>query len=62
MAALQLPPKRRPELLDKFVVCQISSCAEGKESLRRTIDSLSALQYNNKRKLFFVICDGNIIC
>lgn len=61
MAALQLGPKRNPELLDKFVICQVPCYTEGEESLRRTIDSLSALNYDDKRKLMFLICDGNII-
>ena len=34
---------------------------EGEESLCHTIDSLEALKYNDKRKLIFLICDGNII-
>jgi hypothetical protein len=34
---------------------------EGEDSLRRTIDSLAGLDYDDKRKLIFVICDGNII-
>ena len=29
--------------------------------MRRTIDSLAALNYDDKRKLIFIICDGNII-
>lgn len=29
--------------------------------MRRTIDSLAALNYDDKRKLLFIICDGNII-
>ncbi|EIN11094.1 chitin synthase [Punctularia strigosozonata HHB-11173 SS5] len=61
LAALQLSPKRNPELQDKFVLCQIPCYTEGEESLRRTIDSLAALNYDDKRKLLFVICDGNII-
>lgn len=61
LAALQLTPKRHPELLDKFVVCQVPCYTEGEDSLRRTIDSLAALKYDDKRKLIFVICDGNII-
>ncbi|CAE6439835.1 unnamed protein product, partial [Rhizoctonia solani] len=28
---------------------------------RRTIDSLTVLKYDDKRKLLFIICDGNII-
>lgn len=61
LAALQLTPKRHPELLDKFVICQVPCYTEGEDSLRRTIDSLAALKYDDKRKLIFVICDGNII-
>lgn len=60
LAALQLSPKRNPELLDKFVICQIPCYTEGEDELRRTIDSLAALKYDDKRKLLFVICDGNI--
>ncbi|OCB87192.1 chitin synthase [Sanghuangporus baumii] len=60
-AALQLSPKRYPELQDKFVICQVPCYTEGEDSLRRTIDSLAALKYDDKRKLIFVICDGNII-
>ncbi|KAJ3528406.1 hypothetical protein NM688_g8003 [Phlebia brevispora] len=61
LSALQLSPKRHPEMLDKFVICQVPCYTEGEESLRRTIDSLSALNYDDKRKLIFLICDGNII-
>lgn len=61
LAALQLTGKRNPEMLDKFVICQIPCYTEGEESLRKTIDSLAALNYDDKRKLLFVICDGNII-
>lgn len=34
---------------------------EGENSLRKPIDSLAALNYDDKRKLIFIICDGNII-
>ncbi|KAF8312672.1 chitin synthase [Clavulina sp. PMI_390] len=61
LAALQLTPKRNPEMLDKFVICQVPCYTEGEESLRRTVDSLAALRYDDKRKLMFLICDGNII-
>ncbi|KAI5116392.1 hypothetical protein M0805_005329 [Coniferiporia weirii] len=61
LAALQLTSKRHPELLDKFVICQVPCYTEGEDSLRRTLDSLAALKYDDKRKLIFVICDGNII-
>ncbi|GJJ06868.1 hypothetical protein Clacol_001064 [Clathrus columnatus] len=61
LAALQLGSKRSPELQDKFIICQIPCYTEGEESLRRTLDSLAALKYDDKRKLLFIICDGNII-
>ncbi|KAH9947205.1 chitin synthase [Amylocystis lapponica] len=61
LAALQLSARGTPEMLDKFVICQVPCYTEGEESLRRTIDSLSALNYDDKRKLIFIICDGNII-
>jgi chitin synthase len=61
LAALQLNTKRFPELLDKFVLCQVPCYTEGEDSLRRTLDSLANLDYDDKRKLIFVICDGNII-
>ncbi|KAF8552197.1 glycosyltransferase family 2 protein [Imleria badia] len=61
LAALQLGTKRFPESLDKFVLCQVPCYTEGEDSLRSTIDSLAALDYDDKRKLIFFICDGNII-
>ncbi|KAG1871344.1 glycosyltransferase family 2 protein [Suillus subalutaceus] len=61
IAALQLHTKRFPELLDKFVICQVPCYTEGEDSLRRTLDSLANLDYDDKRKLILVICDGNII-
>ncbi|MBW0492481.1 hypothetical protein O181_032196 [Austropuccinia psidii MF-1] len=61
VAALQLGTKRMPELRDKFVICQVPCYTEGEESLKKTIDSLATLKYDDKRKLIFVICDGMII-
>ncbi|KAG6888077.1 hypothetical protein C0992_009697 [Termitomyces sp. T32_za158] len=61
LAALQFGSKRQPELQDKFVLCQVPCYTEGEDSLRRTVDSLAALNYDDKRKLIFIICDGNII-
>lgn len=61
LAALQLGHKRHPEIFDKFVICQVPCYTEGEESLKRTVDSLAILNYDDKRKLIFIICDGNII-
>lgn len=60
-SALQFGSKRRPAPQDKFVICQVPAYTEGEESLRKALDSLTALQYDNKRKLICVICDGMIV-
>lgn len=61
LAALQLGSKRRPAPQDKFVICLVPAYTEGEDSLRKGLDSLTALQYDNKRKLIVVICDGMIV-
>ncbi|CAO1625037.1 unnamed protein product [Parajaminaea phylloscopi] len=61
VAALQLTPKRTPEQQDKFVICQVPCYTEGEEELRKTIDSIAAQKYDDKRKLLFIICDGMIV-
>jgi chitin synthase len=61
LAALQLGHRKRPEQYDKFVMVQIPCYTEGEESLRRTIDSVSVTDYDDKRKLLFIIADGMII-
>jgi chitin synthase len=61
VSALQFGSKRRPSPQDKFVICQVPAYTEDEDSLRKALDSLTALQYDNKRKLICVICDGVII-
>ncbi|KAI5286261.1 hypothetical protein KEM52_002066 [Ascosphaera acerosa] len=61
VAALQLGTKRRPAMQDKFVICQVPAYTEGEDQLRKGLDSLTALHYDNKRKLIWVICDGMIV-
>ncbi|KAG0326006.1 hypothetical protein BGZ99_010300 [Dissophora globulifera] len=61
LAALQLTSKREPIDYDKFVICQVPCYTEGEESLRKTLESLAALQYDDKRKLLLVIADGMIV-
>ncbi|KAF2723368.1 glycosyltransferase family 2 protein [Polychaeton citri CBS 116435] len=61
LAALQLGSKRRPAQQDKFVICQVPAYTEGEDQLRKGLDSLTALAYDNKRKLICVICDGMIV-
>ena len=61
LAALQFGTPRAPEDHDKFVICQVPCYTEGEDSMRNTIDSLAKSKYDDKRKLLFIICDGNII-
>ncbi|KAL0089213.1 chitin synthase-domain-containing protein [Phycomyces blakesleeanus] len=61
VAALRFGSNRMPEEYDKFVICQITCYTEDEESLRKTIDSIASLKYDDKRKLLFIICDGMII-
>ena len=61
LSALQFGSKRRPVAQDKFVICQVPAYTEGEDQLRKGLDSLTALQYDNKRKLLCVMCDGMIV-
>ncbi|KAI9189413.1 hypothetical protein H9P43_000846 [Blastocladiella emersonii ATCC 22665] len=61
LAALQLGSRPAPEELDKFVILQVPCYTEDEQSLRKTIDSLAVTRYDDKRKLLFIVCDGNII-
>lgn len=61
LSALQFGSKRRPSPQDKFVICQVPAYTEGEDSIRKALDSLTALQYDNKRKLICVISDGVIV-
>jgi chitin synthase len=60
-AALQFGRKNIPENLDKFIMVQIPAYTEDEDSLRRAIDSVARMKYDDKRKLLVVICDGMII-
>lgn len=43
-----------------FAVCLVTCYSEGEESLRTTLDSISATDYSDARKLLFVVADGMI--
>ncbi|KAG1744846.1 glycosyltransferase family 2 protein [Suillus lakei] len=45
----------------KFIASINFASPQGETSLRKTIDSLAQLKYDDKRKLILVICDGNIV-
>lgn len=61
IASINFGSARAPEDHDKFVICQVPCYTEGDASLRRTIDSLAQMKYDDKRKLLLIICDGMII-
>jgi chitin synthase len=61
LASLNFGSKPEPEDHDQFVVCNVPCYTEGEDSLRKTIDSLTALKYDDKRKLLFIVCDGMIV-
>ncbi|KAF2747835.1 glycosyltransferase family 2 protein [Sporormia fimetaria CBS 119925] len=61
LAALQFTRNTAPERYDKFVMCTVPAYTEDEESLRRAIDSAASMQYDDKRKLLVVICDGMIV-
>ncbi|KAK7207017.1 chitin synthase ChsE [Myxozyma melibiosi] len=61
VSALQFSRKKTPEDLDNFIICQVPAYTEDETSLRRAIDSLATMQYDDKRKLLFIICDGMIV-
>ena len=61
LAALQLGSRKRPANQDKFIICQVPAYTEGEDHIRKGLDSLTALAYDNKRKLICVICDGMIV-
>lgn len=47
--------------MDRARTGQVPCYTEGEDSLRKTIDSLATLNYDDKRKLLMIICDGMII-
>ncbi|KAK0460456.1 glycosyltransferase family 2 protein [Desarmillaria tabescens] len=61
LASINFGSARAPEDHDKFVICQVPCYTEGDASLRKTIDSLAQMKYDDKRKLLVVICDGMIV-
>ncbi|KAJ1957655.1 hypothetical protein GGI12_004964, partial [Dipsacomyces acuminosporus] len=61
LTALQFGAKARPNPPEKFVVCQVPCYTEDEESISKTINSLTALEFPDKLKLIFIICDGNIV-
>lgn len=61
VASIRFGGKPNPALQDKFVICQVPCYTEDEVAIRKAVDSLTALKYDNRRKLIVVICDGNIV-
>ncbi|KAG2177395.1 hypothetical protein INT44_007906 [Umbelopsis vinacea] len=61
LAALQFGGVPTPEQYDKFVICQVPCYTEDEESIRKTINSITVMEYDDKRKLIFLIADGMIM-
>ncbi|RPD61627.1 glycosyltransferase family 2 protein [Lentinus tigrinus ALCF2SS1-7] len=61
IASINFSAPRAPEDHDKFVICQVPCYTEGYASLKKTIDSLAQMKYDDKRKLLFIICDGMVV-
>ncbi|OCH90496.1 glycosyltransferase family 2 protein [Obba rivulosa] len=61
IASINFSAARAPEDHDKFIICQVPCYTEGFQSLKKTIDSLAQLKYDDKRKLLFIICDGMVV-
>ena len=61
LSALQLAHRPTPEQQERFVICHVPCYTEGEESLRKTIESLAVQEYDDKRKLLFIVCDGMIV-
>lgn len=61
IASLQFGGKPNPALQDKFVICQVPCYTEDEIAIRKAVDSLTALKYDNRRKLIVVICDGMVV-
>ncbi|KAH8685418.1 chitin synthase-domain-containing protein [Tricladium varicosporioides] len=59
-AALQFSTRSFPENPGKFIICQVPAYTEDEDSLRRAIDSVARMKYDDKRKLLVIICDGMI--
>ncbi len=60
LAALQFGFGKKPSPQSKYVICQIPAYTEDEQALRYAIDSITTLNYDNQKKLLFVICDGVI--
>ena len=56
----QLGKISRTRLPQSHVVLLVTCYSESEESLRTTLDSLSATDYSNEQKILFIVADGNV--
>ncbi|KAJ1917075.1 hypothetical protein H4219_003419 [Mycoemilia scoparia] len=61
LASLSFGNRKEPEPHENFVILNVPCYTEGEESLKKTIESLTSLKYDDKRKLIFIVCDGMIM-
>ncbi|KAH8550239.1 chitin synthase [Umbelopsis sp. PMI_123] len=61
VAALQVTSSSADKEYNNFIVCQVPCYTEGEESIRKTVNSIATLKYDDKRKLLFIITDGMIV-
>lgn len=43
-----------------FTLCLVTCYSEGREGIKATLDSISAADYSDARKMLFIVCDGII--
>lgn len=60
-ASMQLGFKKIPEKLDRYVLILIPCFSEDKQCLKASIDSVSNLDYDSKKKVLVLISDGYVI-
>lgn len=61
VAALQVTQSSGDIEYSNFIVCQVPCYTEGEESIRKTLNSIATLRYDDKRKLLFIITDGMLV-
>lgn len=60
LASLQLGIKQEPEKLNRNIVILIPCYSEDFDSLKRSINSVASLEYDNRRKILAIVADGNV--
>lgn len=60
LSSLQLGIKTEPEKLNRNVVILIPCYSEDQDSLKRSIDSVLNLEYDNRKKFLVLVADGAV--